>query len=39
MNKGTFITATGTDIGKTNVTALLIKKMRDLGLKAIHDIL
>lgn len=26
MSKGLFITATGTDIGKTYVTALLVKK-------------
>ena len=26
MSKGIFITATGTDIGKTYVTALLVKK-------------
>lgn len=29
--KGLFITGTGTDIGKTYVTALLIKKMRENG--------
>lgn len=32
MAKGLFVTGTGTDIGKTYVTALLIKKMRSLGL-------
>jgi dethiobiotin synthetase len=32
MRKGIFITATGTDIGKTYVTALLIKKLRNLGM-------
>lgn len=32
MSKGIFITATGTDIGKTYVTALLIRKMRRIGL-------
>lgn len=31
MSKGIFITATGTDVGKTFVSALLVKKMRDLG--------
>ncbi len=31
MSKGLFITATGTDIGKTYVTALLVKKMREAG--------
>lgn len=34
MSKGIFITATGTDIGKTYVTALLIKKMREAGYNA-----
>lgn len=28
MSKGIFITATGTDIGKTYVTALLVKTSR-----------
>jgi dethiobiotin synthetase len=32
MTKGIFITATGTDVGKTFVSALLVKKMKDLGL-------
>jgi dethiobiotin synthetase len=31
MSKGIFITGTGTDIGKTYVTALLVKKMRQAG--------
>lgn len=31
MSKGIFITATGTDVGKTYVSALIVKKMRDLG--------
>lgn len=31
MVRGIFITATGTDVGKTYVSALLVKKMRDLG--------
>ena len=31
MNKKVFITATGTDIGKTYVSALIIKKMRESG--------
>ena len=30
-NKSVFITATGTDVGKTYVSALLVKKMRNLG--------
>ena len=32
--KGYFVTATGTDVGKTFVTALLVKKWRDLGMDA-----
>lgn len=31
MSKNIFITATGTDIGKTYVSALVIKKMREAG--------
>lgn len=31
MHKGIFVTGTGTDIGKTFVTALLIRKLRDAG--------
>lgn len=31
MTKAIFVTATGTDVGKTFVSALLVKKMRDLG--------
>ena len=34
MSKKIFITATGTDIGKTFVTALIVKKLRDAGYKA-----
>lgn len=34
MGKGLFITATGTDVGKTFVTALLVKKLHDAGLNA-----
>lgn len=34
MSKGIFITATGTDVGKTYVTALIIKKLRDSGINA-----
>ena len=34
MSKCIFITATGTDIGKTFVTALIVKKLRDAGLNA-----
>ncbi len=29
--KGLFITATGTDVGKTYVTALIVKKLREAG--------
>ncbi|SDG72330.1 dethiobiotin synthetase [Selenomonas sp. WCT3] len=32
MGKALFITGTGTDIGKTYVTALIVKKLRDAGL-------
>lgn len=34
MNSGIFVTATGTDVGKTFVTALLVKKWRDEGIDA-----
>lgn len=34
MAKGLFITATGTDVGKTFVTALLVKKLREAGFSA-----
>ena len=34
MAKGLFVTGTGTDIGKTYVTGLLVKKMRDAGYPA-----
>lgn len=34
MSKGLFITATGTDIGKTYVTALLVKKLREANFNA-----
>lgn len=32
MGKNVFLTATGTDIGKTYVSALIVKKMRETGL-------
>lgn len=32
MSKNIFITATGTDIGKTYISALIVKKMREKGL-------
>lgn len=31
MTKGIFVTATGTDVGKTFISALMVKKLRDLG--------
>lgn len=31
MSKNIFITATGTDVGKTYVSALIVKKMREMG--------
>jgi len=34
MSKGLFITGTGTDVGKTYVTALIIKQLRDAGMNA-----
>ena len=34
ITKGYFVTATGTDVGKTFVTALLVKKWRDSGIDA-----
>lgn len=36
MSKGIFITGTGTDIGKTYVTALIVKKLVDEGLKSTY---
>ena len=32
MAKGIFITATGTDVGKTYISALIVKKLREIGL-------
>ena len=32
MSKNIFITATGTDVGKTYISALIVKKMREAGL-------
>lgn len=32
MSKGIFVTGTGTDVGKTYVTALIVKKLREAGL-------
>ena len=34
MSKGYFVTATGTDVGKTFITALLVKKWRGSGIDA-----
>ena len=34
MTKGLFISATGTDVGKTYVTALLVKALRQAGYEA-----
>lgn len=34
MSKGIFITGTGTDIGKTFITALILKKLRDNNINA-----
>ena len=34
MTKGLFVTATGTDVGKTYITALLVKKLRQAGYQA-----
>ena len=34
MSTGYFVTATGTDVGKTFITALLVKKWRDCGIDA-----
>lgn len=34
MSKALFITATGTDVGKTYVTALIVKKLRKNGINA-----
>ncbi len=36
MGKGIFITGTGTDVGKTYVTALLVKALEEAGVKAAY---
>ena len=36
MGKGIFITGTGTDIGKTYVTALIVKKLNEQGRNAAY---
>ncbi len=34
MGKGLFVTGTGTDVGKTYIAALMVKKLKDAGLSA-----
>ena len=34
MGKGLFVTATGTDMGKTYITALIVKKLNEAGYRA-----
>ena len=34
MGKALFITGTGTDIGKTYVTGLIVKRLKEAGLRA-----
>ena len=36
MSKNLFITGTGTDIGKTYVTALILKKLKENGKSAAY---
>lgn len=36
MTKGIFITGTGTDVGKTYITALLIKRLQEAGVRAAY---
>lgn len=36
MSKGLFITGTGTDVGKTYVTGLIVKKLHEAGKKAAY---
>ena len=31
MSRGLFVTGTGTDVGKTYVTSLMVKKLRESG--------
>ena len=31
MTKAIFVTATGTDVGKTYISALIVKKLREFG--------
>lgn len=36
MSKSIFITGTGTDVGKTYITALIVKKIKEAGFKAAY---
>lgn len=36
MSKNIFVTGTGTDVGKTYVTGLLLKKLHEIGVKAAY---
>ena len=36
MSKGLFITGTGTDVGKTFVSGLILKKLRESGKNAAY---
>lgn len=36
MSKSLFITGTGTDVGKTYVSALIVKKLRESGKNAAY---
>lgn len=36
MSKGIFITGTGTDVGKTYITALLVKRLKEAGVKTAY---
>ena len=36
MSRGIFVTGTGTDVGKTYVTALLVRTLRETGVKAAY---
>ena len=36
MSKNLFITGTGTDVGKTYITGLIVKKLREGGVSAAY---
>ena len=36
MSRGLFVIGTGTDVGKTYVTALIVKKLKDSGVSAAY---